>query len=184
MHYECASHKVPQTAIFGVEQHSDNTYAIKAGEEIHYAQEIAGNGLKSINGASGIFNHADASPALARSLPLPKGLKRGEVAPENAEVSNDDDGPHPHPIGADAREQGAGQGGFVKYDQHQIHHDLANGVRKDGHNTAAEVGQAKFKVHLFRGINGKLVNRHDDFYLLVGKEKEPLASPGRSARSA
>ena len=45
----------------------------------------------------------------------------------------------------------------------------------------ANASQHKFKMHLLRSINGKLVSRHDDLHVLAGKTSKSLETPGTAS---
>src|SRR5437764_1259099 len=182
MYDQRTSHEVSQSAVLGIQQHGDNPYPIKTRKPIHHPQKIAGNSFKGINRTAGFFNDADSRPALAGSLSFPERFKKSEISPEHAKISQDDYGSYPEAVGPYAREHGPAQYSFVNNVKNHKCHELDQGIGKNGHKAAAEIGQSKFKVYLFGCVNGKLVSCHDDFNLLAGKEKEPLAPPGMPAR--
>src|SRR5262249_39377784 len=80
MHYQSAGYEIAQAPVFGIQEHRHHPETIQEGHEIHSPHQVAGDGLKSVDGPAGIFDDSNSSPTLARRLPFPENLKQRVIA--------------------------------------------------------------------------------------------------------
>src|SRR5216684_4160590 len=178
MDHQGARDKVPETLVFGIEQHREHSDSVKAGKVIDDTHQIARDGLERVDGASGIFDDPNAGPALSRGLAFPQNLKDREVTPVHAK--KDEDGDRKNPDGRAGPARGSGCHGKAPEEQGKIDDDLNQTIQKDGHEAAADAGHHEFQMDLLGCIDDKLI--HDDLRLLAGKASKPLDPPGAASR--
>src|SRR5262249_2755272 len=179
MHHDGPGNEVAQALVLRVQQHGDHAEAIKSGKKINEPDQVAGKGLKGVDGPPGLFDDANSRPALSRRLALPQRFKDRVIPPVDAEDDERDN--RAPPDGAVRAEDPAAEPEECQEEQNDVDQRFNQDIEKDRHKAAADAGQSEFQMDLLWSIDDKLVTGHDDLYLLAGKTSKSLAAAGASA---
>src|SRR5580698_4106208 len=71
-------------------QHRDDADKVERRQVVDDAQQIARHRLKQCDLAARVLDHAQLHDVLTRRLPVPEGLKKGVVTPDEQEVQEDE----------------------------------------------------------------------------------------------
>lgn len=165
VHDEGAGDEVSEALLLAVAEDADDADQVT---ELHVddAQEVAREGFEEGDLAAGVLDDADLQEALAGRLAVPEGLEEGEVAPEEKEEEEHDEGHGP--LVAESWTAGADAAGMA-FDpeaeesegkkEEEDGDELDPGVGEDGEETAADPGDGQMQIDLLRRFDVKLVRK-------------------------